>query len=148
MSASVTAAPARSSSGRFPSALAAMALVVILAVAFAIVALNGNKAAPAATNIDDFTTRSGITVPDNYQAPHDEYKKTRSGITVPDNYQAPHDIDNMTRSGVTVPDNYQAPHDIDNMTRSGVTVPDDYQAPHDDYVTTPAAPRHAGPRAQ
>jgi len=48
MSASTRTAPAQLSFGRVPSALAALALVVILAVAVAIVALNGTKvAAPA-----------------------------------------------------------------------------------------------------
>lgn len=49
MSASTRTAPAQLSFGRFPSALAALALVVILAVAVAIVALNGTKAAAPAT---------------------------------------------------------------------------------------------------
>ena len=46
MSASTQTAPARLSFGRFPSTLAALALVVILAVAVAVVALNGTKATP------------------------------------------------------------------------------------------------------
>ena len=49
MSASTRTAPAQLSFGRFPSALAALALVVILAVAVAIVALSGTKAAAPAT---------------------------------------------------------------------------------------------------
>jgi len=49
MSASTRTAPAQLSFGRFPSALAALALVVILAVAVAIVALNGTKAAATVT---------------------------------------------------------------------------------------------------
>lgn len=49
MSASTQAAPKQMSFGRFPMALAAMALVVILAVVVALVALNGTKAvAPTA----------------------------------------------------------------------------------------------------
>ena len=48
MSASITAAPARTSFDRIPSALAALALVVVLAVSVALVAMNGTKiAAPA-----------------------------------------------------------------------------------------------------
>jgi hypothetical protein len=47
MSASTSSVPAQIGWGRFPSTLAALALVVILAVAVAIVALNGTKAAPA-----------------------------------------------------------------------------------------------------
>jgi hypothetical protein len=47
MSASTQTAPRQLSFGRFPSTLAALALVVILAVAVAIVALNGTKATPA-----------------------------------------------------------------------------------------------------
>ena len=51
MSASTRTVPAQLSFGRFPSALAGLALVVILAVAVAIVALNGAKTtAPAATS--------------------------------------------------------------------------------------------------
>jgi hypothetical protein len=48
MSASVTTAPARTSFGRIPAALAAMALVVVLAVTIALVAMNGTKAAAPA----------------------------------------------------------------------------------------------------
>jgi hypothetical protein len=50
MSASITAAPARSSFGRIPAALAALALVVVLAVTVALVAMNGTKAAPITTS--------------------------------------------------------------------------------------------------
>jgi len=50
MSASITAAPARSSFGRIPSAFAALALVVVLAVSVALVAMNGSKV--AAPSID------------------------------------------------------------------------------------------------
>src|SRR6186997_705104 len=50
MSASITAAPARSSFGRIPSAFAALALVVVLAVSVALVAMNGTKAAPITTS--------------------------------------------------------------------------------------------------
>jgi hypothetical protein len=46
MSASTRSVPAQAGFGRFPSTLAALALVVILAVAVAIVALNGTKATP------------------------------------------------------------------------------------------------------
>jgi hypothetical protein len=46
MSASITAAPARSSFGRIPAALAALALVAVLAITIALVAMNGTKAAP------------------------------------------------------------------------------------------------------
>jgi hypothetical protein len=49
MSASITAAPARSSFGRIPAALAALALVVVLAVTIALVAMNGTKAAAPIT---------------------------------------------------------------------------------------------------
>ena len=49
MSASTRSVPAQVGLGRFPSTLAALALVVILAVAVAIVALNGAKAAPIAS---------------------------------------------------------------------------------------------------
>jgi hypothetical protein len=48
MSASTRSVPVQAGLGRFPSTLAALALVVILAVAVAIVALNGTKAAPVA----------------------------------------------------------------------------------------------------
>ena len=48
MSASITAAPARTSFGRIPSAFAALALVVVLAVSVALVAMNGTKAAAPA----------------------------------------------------------------------------------------------------
>jgi hypothetical protein len=48
MSASTRTVPAQVGWGRFSSALAALALVVILAVSLAIVALGGTKAAPAA----------------------------------------------------------------------------------------------------
>ena len=51
MSASITAAPARSSFGRFPLALAALALVAVVALAVAIVALNSAKAAAPATSV-------------------------------------------------------------------------------------------------
>ena len=47
MSASTRSVPAPIGWGRFPTTLAALALVVILAVAVALVALNGTKAAPA-----------------------------------------------------------------------------------------------------
>jgi hypothetical protein len=47
MSASTRSVPAPIGWGRFPTTLAAVALVVILAVAVALVALNGTKAAPA-----------------------------------------------------------------------------------------------------
>ena len=47
MSASTRSVPAPIGVGRFPTTLAAVALVVILAVAVALVALNGAKAAPA-----------------------------------------------------------------------------------------------------
>ena len=47
MSASTRSVPAPIGVGRFPTTLAAVALVVILAVAVALVALNGTKAAPA-----------------------------------------------------------------------------------------------------
>jgi hypothetical protein len=52
MSASVRTVPAQAAGwGRFPTALAALALVVLLAVMVAIVALNGTKAStPAATS--------------------------------------------------------------------------------------------------
>ena len=51
MSASTRTAPAQLSLGRIPSAFAGLALVVLLAVAVAIVALNGSKtAAPASTS--------------------------------------------------------------------------------------------------
>jgi hypothetical protein len=51
MSASTQAAPRQISFGRFPTAFAALALVVILAVVVALVALNGAKtAAPATTS--------------------------------------------------------------------------------------------------
>jgi hypothetical protein len=50
MSASTRSVPAQVGLGRFPSALAGLALVVILAVAVAIVALNGTKAAAPATD--------------------------------------------------------------------------------------------------
>jgi hypothetical protein len=46
MSASTQTAPAQLGFGRVPSAIATLALVVVLAVAVAIVALNGTKAAP------------------------------------------------------------------------------------------------------
>ena len=46
MSASTRSVPAPIGWGRFPTTLAAVALVVILAVAVALVALNGAKAAP------------------------------------------------------------------------------------------------------
>ena len=46
MSASTQTAPAQLGFGRIPSAFAALALVVILAVAVALVALSGTKAAP------------------------------------------------------------------------------------------------------
>ena len=49
MSASITTAPARTSFGRIPAALAAMALVVVLAVTIALVAMNGTKAAAPTT---------------------------------------------------------------------------------------------------
>jgi hypothetical protein len=49
MSASTRTAPAQLSFGRVPSAFAALALVVILAVVVAIVALNGTKAASVTT---------------------------------------------------------------------------------------------------
>ena len=49
MSASTRSVPAQVGLGRFPSTLAALALVVILAVAVAIVALNGTKAAAPVT---------------------------------------------------------------------------------------------------
>jgi hypothetical protein len=49
MSASTRSVPVQAGMGRFPSTLAALALVVILAVAVAIVALNGTKAASVAT---------------------------------------------------------------------------------------------------
>jgi hypothetical protein len=47
MSASTRSVPAPIGWGRFPTTLAAVALVVILAVAVALAALNGAKAAPA-----------------------------------------------------------------------------------------------------
>ena len=47
MSASTRSVPAPIGWGRFPTTLAAVALVVIIAVAVALVALNGTKAAPA-----------------------------------------------------------------------------------------------------
>ena len=47
MSASTNTVPAQMGVGRLPSAFAALALVVILAVAVAIVALGSTKAAPA-----------------------------------------------------------------------------------------------------
>ena len=50
MSASTQTAPRQLSFGRFPAALAMLALVVILAFAVAIVALNGTKAAAPATS--------------------------------------------------------------------------------------------------
>ena len=50
MSASITAAPARTSFDRIPSALAALALVVVLAVTIALVAMNGTKAAAPAVD--------------------------------------------------------------------------------------------------
>jgi hypothetical protein len=50
MSASTQAAPRQISFGRLPSALAMLALVVIIAAAVAIVALNGTKAAAPATS--------------------------------------------------------------------------------------------------
>ena len=50
MSASITAAPARSSFGRFPMALAALALFVVAALAVAIVAMNSAKAVAPATS--------------------------------------------------------------------------------------------------
>ena len=46
MSASTRSVPAPIGAGRFPTTFAALALVVILAVAVALVALNGAKAAP------------------------------------------------------------------------------------------------------
>jgi hypothetical protein len=49
MSASTQTAPRQMSFGRFPMALAMLALIVILAVAIAAVALNGTKAAAPAT---------------------------------------------------------------------------------------------------
>jgi hypothetical protein len=52
MSASTRTAPAQLSLGRIPSAFASLALVVILAVALAVVALNGTKAAPAKTGAE------------------------------------------------------------------------------------------------
>jgi hypothetical protein len=51
MSASTRTVPAQLSFGRIPSAFAGLALVILLAVAVAIVALNGSKtAAPAASS--------------------------------------------------------------------------------------------------
>ena len=50
MSASITAAPARTSFGRLPLALAALALVVVAALAVAIVAMNSAKAVAPATS--------------------------------------------------------------------------------------------------
>jgi hypothetical protein len=50
MSASTQAAPRQISFGRLPSALAMLALVVIIAAAVAIVALNGTKAAAPVTS--------------------------------------------------------------------------------------------------
>jgi len=50
MSASITAAPARTSFGRFPVLLAALALVVVAALAVAIVAMNSAKAVAPATS--------------------------------------------------------------------------------------------------
>ena len=50
MSVSTQTAPKQFSFGRFPAALAMLALVVILAAAVAIVALNGTKAAAPATS--------------------------------------------------------------------------------------------------
>jgi hypothetical protein len=50
MSASTRSVPAQVGLGRFPSTLAALALVVILAAAVAIVALNGTKAAAPAVS--------------------------------------------------------------------------------------------------
>jgi|SRR4029453_8675223 hypothetical protein len=50
MSVSTQTAPRQLSFGRFPAALAMLALVVVLAVAVAIVALNGSKAAPTTTS--------------------------------------------------------------------------------------------------
>jgi hypothetical protein len=49
MSASITAAPARTSSGRFSLAIALMALAVVIAAAVALVALNGTKTAAPIT---------------------------------------------------------------------------------------------------
>jgi hypothetical protein len=51
MSASTRTAPAQIGFGRFPAALAAMALVVILAVALALAAVNGSKSTPAAAAV-------------------------------------------------------------------------------------------------
>ena len=50
MSASITAAPARTSFGRLPLALAALALVVVAALAVAMVAMNSAKAVAPATS--------------------------------------------------------------------------------------------------
>ena len=50
MSASITAAPARTSYGRLPLALATLALVVVAALAVAIVAMNSAKAVAPATS--------------------------------------------------------------------------------------------------
>ena len=49
MSASITAAPARTSFGRFSLAIALMALAVVIAAAVALVALNGTKTAAPTT---------------------------------------------------------------------------------------------------
>ena len=51
MSASTRTAPAQIGFGRFPAILAAMALVVILAVAVALVAVNTAKSTPAAATV-------------------------------------------------------------------------------------------------
>ena len=50
MSASITAAPARTSFGRFSLALAALALVIVAGLAVAIVAMNSAKAVAPATS--------------------------------------------------------------------------------------------------
>src|SRR6185295_15841057 len=50
MSASITTAPARTSFGRFPLALAALALVIVAGLAVAIVAMNSAKAVAPATS--------------------------------------------------------------------------------------------------
>ena len=63
MSASITAAPARTSFGRFALAIALMALAVVIAAAVALVALNGAKTAAPTTGAATQYGQSVTNVP-------------------------------------------------------------------------------------
>jgi hypothetical protein len=87
MSASTRTAPAQLSFGRIPSAFAALALVVLLAVTVGIVALNGAKAAAPAAATSGFGHGPGdwyyATTPATIGAPPAGYDHgSSSGETV------------------------------------------------------------------